>query len=115
MPLATPSSTTRRSSSRTPVSSVCGNGTSEDPAWNPFGDRADDSYAAFLDYKANNQPLSGWNVFVAAENTTLGELYPAHYPSFLGELFNPYDLNGLAIPTLEFFTEWPLPRRSPCS
>jgi hypothetical protein len=55
-------------------------------------------------------------VFVVAGNGSLSRYDRAHYPSFTGTLFDPYTLDGpLAIPKIEFFTRWPLPRRDPCS
>jgi hypothetical protein len=93
---------------------ACGNGPSTDPHWNPFGDAPDDAYAASLDFNSGSQPPGGWNVFVLAENKTLSRYDRAHYASFADTLFNPYQLDGLAITKLELFTWWPLPRQFPC-
>jgi hypothetical protein len=93
---------------------ACGNGTSTDPYWNPFGDAPDAAYAASLDFNSGSQPPGGWNVFVLAENKTLSRYDRAHYASFADTLFNPYQLGGLAITKLELFTWWPLPHQSPC-
>ena len=74
-----------------------------------FSDAPDVDWGAFIDYRRNDQPPGAENVFIVTESSNFS------YPSFANTLFNPYDLNGLAITKMEFFTRWPLPRRTGCS